>query len=85
MPKNLNIFITCAHIGRHKRCDNINDTKKDPDAGIYGCRGRLFLLQVRAVVGSCFCLFVVLRPSQQLWSCRGSQVTAPHFFLGKLD
>ena len=27
---------------------------------------------------------VVLRPSQQLWSCRGSQVIEQHFFLGKL-
>ena len=31
-----------------------------------------------------FVCSVVLHPSQQLWSCRDSQLTLPHFFLGKL-
>ena len=34
---------------------------------------------------SFFVLLEVLRPSQQLWSCRNGQFTLPHFFLGKLD
>ena len=29
--------------------------------------------------------FVVLCPSQQLWSSRDGQFDKPHFFLGKLD
>ena len=30
-------------------------------------------------------LSFVLRPIQQLWSCRDGLFTLPHFFLGKFD
>ena len=33
-----------------------------------------------AVVWTIFCLFELKCPSQQLWSCRDSQLTKPHFY-----